>query len=160
MTRILVPTDFSHTSQKALELARTVFPDPHITLLHVYDPQATMAVYNQKLLSHFTLDEFEAVLLGASQQQLQQLQHAGEGVRITSGRPAQEIVNAAKELHADFIVMGSHARRGFPIEYLGSVTHAVLQTTPVPVLVVRLPEVEGTSDLNSTASQKLEVPVV
>jgi nucleotide-binding universal stress UspA family protein len=40
-------------------------------------------------------------------------------------------------LQADLIVMGSHGRSGLEKLMLGSVAHAVLSHTKLPVLVVR-----------------------
>jgi universal stress protein E len=57
-----------------------------------------------------------------------------EGVR---GRPVTAIL-AASERHAcNMIVMGTHGRRGPVHMLLGSVTHGVLESAPVPVLTVR-----------------------
>jgi nucleotide-binding universal stress UspA family protein len=47
------------------------------------------------------------------------------------------IVNAAKKLQYDVVVMGSHGRRGLVGGVLGSVTRRVLLNTKVPVLVYR-----------------------
>ena len=48
------------------------------------------------------------------------------------------ILDTAKELGADLIVMGSHGRHGLEKLLLGSVTTRVLGRSPVPVLVVRV----------------------
>ena len=47
------------------------------------------------------------------------------------------IIDTAKELGVDLIVMGSHGRHGLEKLLLGSVTTRVLGRSPVPVLVVR-----------------------
>ena len=47
------------------------------------------------------------------------------------------ILDTAKALEADLIVMGSHGRHGLEKLLLGSVTTRVLGRSPVPVLVVR-----------------------
>ena len=48
------------------------------------------------------------------------------------------IVTHAKECHADLILMGTHGRRGLSHLLMGSDTEAVIRTSPVPVLTVRL----------------------
>lgn len=52
-------------------------------------------------------------------------------------RPADVIVEQAKKLGADLIVIGTHGRRGIRRLVLGSDAEQVLRTTPVPVLLVR-----------------------
>ena len=47
------------------------------------------------------------------------------------------VVQSAKTIGADLIVMGSHGRSGLEKLVLGSVTQAVLSHTHLPVLVVR-----------------------
>ena len=47
------------------------------------------------------------------------------------------ILNTAREVGADLIVMGSHGRHGLEKLLMGSVTLRVLGRSPIPVLVVR-----------------------
>jgi nucleotide-binding universal stress UspA family protein len=51
--------------------------------------------------------------------------------------PATGILNAADELNADLIVMGSHGRTGFKKFFLGSVAQEVLSICPLPVLIIK-----------------------
>jgi len=53
------------------------------------------------------------------------------------GRPAREIVDAARVWSADLIVIGSHGRGGLTHALLGSVAEAVMRHAHCPVLVVR-----------------------
>ena len=67
---------------------------------------------------------------------------AAEGLhsdpRVIDGHVVHEgIVDTAKALQADLIVMGSHGRSGIEKFLLGSVTQRVLQDAPMPVLVVK-----------------------
>lgn len=50
---------------------------------------------------------------------------------------AREITNAAKDLNADLIVIGSHGRTGLKKLFLGSVAQSILSEGTTPVLVVR-----------------------
>ncbi len=50
---------------------------------------------------------------------------------------AREITNAAKELNADLIVIGSHGRTGLKKLFLGSVAQSILSEGTTPVFVVR-----------------------
>jgi nucleotide-binding universal stress UspA family protein len=62
------------------------------------------------------------------------------GVPVTKlvriGRPADEIVAAAKEGRLDLIVMGARGRGAATSLLLGSVSHAVLNQSPAAVLIV------------------------
>ena len=58
-------------------------------------------------------------------------------VHIPQAYPAEAIVEEAKALDCDLIVMASHGRRGLRKLVLGSQTSEVLASSPVPVLVVR-----------------------
>ena len=51
--------------------------------------------------------------------------------------PATGILEAADELNADLIVMGSHGRTGFKKFFLGSVAQEVLSISPLPVLIIK-----------------------
>ena len=55
---------------------------------------------------------------------------------VVKGNPEQEIVDIARNWHADLIVVGSHGR-GFWGRLLGSVSDGVLHHAPCSVLVVR-----------------------
>jgi nucleotide-binding universal stress UspA family protein len=56
---------------------------------------------------------------------------------IAYGRPWREIVQAATNVHADLIVVGTHGRSGVARLLLGSQAEMVVQKASCPVLVVR-----------------------
>jgi nucleotide-binding universal stress UspA family protein len=58
-------------------------------------------------------------------------------VMIRLGHPAQQIVHAAQEWHADLIVTGRRAGGPFARWFLGSVSQQILATAHCAVLVVR-----------------------
>ena len=55
---------------------------------------------------------------------------------LREGLPAGEIVAAARDWHAELIVVGTHGRSGLGRLVLGSVAEEVLRHAPCPVLVV------------------------
>jgi nucleotide-binding universal stress UspA family protein len=57
--------------------------------------------------------------------------------RVLEGSPATTIVECAKELQAELVVVGTHGRTGLARLALGSVAQKVIQTAPCPVLAVR-----------------------
>ncbi|WP_338722997.1 universal stress protein [Devosia sp. XK-2] len=59
------------------------------------------------------------------------------GMHVANSPAAEGILQAAKEVNADLIVMGSHGRRGLGRLLLGSQAAEVLAHTELPVLVVK-----------------------
>lgn len=53
------------------------------------------------------------------------------------GKPADQIVHAARKLGADLIVMGTHGRTGWRRAALGSVAEAVVRHAPCTVTCVK-----------------------
>jgi nucleotide-binding universal stress UspA family protein len=66
---------------------------------------------------------------------------AAEGVavegRVASGEPAPVIVDMARELEVDLVVMATHGHREVRRLLMGSVTEDVVRSGATPVLLVR-----------------------
>jgi nucleotide-binding universal stress UspA family protein len=74
---------------------------------------------------------------------------------LREGDPASEIVAAAKQWHADVIVVGTHARGAVGRLLLGSTAEAVLRRAHCPVLTVR----HLRADPNEFATVPINEPV-
>ncbi|PSQ19646.1 universal stress protein [Halobacteriales archaeon QS_8_69_26] len=61
----------------------------------------------------------------------------GVTTEIREGRPAEEIVDYAREVDADVVATGTRGRHGEGRIVLGSVAEEVVRTAPMPVLTVR-----------------------
>ena len=65
-------------------------------------------------------------------------EHVPAGVRyetlVLSGDPAERVLDAACDLDADLIVMGTHGRKRLEHLVLGSVAEQVVRESPAPVL--------------------------
>jgi nucleotide-binding universal stress UspA family protein len=139
LTRILVPTDFAPASAAAVNyavgLARSV--DAAVTVFHAYEIPATGL-----LEGTFVSPELVNRIQGAAERALETTVRSHEDEvpldsMLREGRPWEAICEAAKEVRADLIVMGTHGRRhGFVQALLGSVAEKVVRMSPVPVLVV------------------------
>ena len=55
---------------------------------------------------------------------------------VRLGSPAHVILGVAREWDADLVVLGTHARRGMPRFFLGSVAETVLRKAPCSALVI------------------------
>ena len=60
-------------------------------------------------------------------------------VLIKKGSPAEVILETAKELKCDLIVMGTHGQGVLTDMLIGSTAKRVVGKSPIPVLVIRLP---------------------
>ena len=138
LTHILVPTDFSGSSQAAIDYAsalRDKFP-AEITLIHVVEPYFG---YGVEIIPSLDL---EAGRERAAETRLKDL--AGkfgggapvETVHLT-GKPWKVICDWAAGHSVDLIVMPTHGFSGLEHLWLGSVAERVVQKAPCPVLVVR-----------------------
>lgn len=150
MNRILVPTDFGPPSSAAMdyavELASVVGAE--VTVFHAYEVPA-LGIPDGTYVA--TLD-MDARIRTAAEQALASIVRSHEGgVAIASllrqGRPWEAIHDAAREVNADLIVIGTHGRHGLVKALLGSVTEKVVRTSVVPVLVVHAPVAQGGHDV-------------
>ena len=64
-----------------------------------------------------------------------------EDIRITKGNPTEVILNTAKDIHADMIVMGSYGHNILQDAFIGGTARRVVKKSETPVLVVRLPKI-------------------
>jgi nucleotide-binding universal stress UspA family protein len=63
-------------------------------------------------------------------------------VMVKVGIPVEQILSTAKEGGFDMVIMGTHGHGKLGQALLGSVANEVIQKSPIPVMVVRLPEGE------------------
>jgi nucleotide-binding universal stress UspA family protein len=154
--RLLVPVDFSDCSNKALQYALPFARQfgASLTLLYVIQPYVpvpeTMAV-DWDLISTRMREGGQAEL-DKLRQTLDPDIKAETVLRI--GSPEVEIVNAAKELNIDLIILSTHGRTGLGHVFLGSTTERVVRHAGCPVLVVREREhefVEADTKTNGAA---------
>lgn len=142
---ILLATDGSaasrHAARMAVQLAHA--HGARLTALFVVDPYPYLGIGQANPLG------FQAYMANA-QEHAAQAHTEIEAMCRAEGRqvdlqvrmaedvtPAAGIVQTARELHADLVVIGSHGRNGIARLMLGSVANQVVAQSPVPVLVVR-----------------------
>jgi nucleotide-binding universal stress UspA family protein len=141
--RILCPVDFSDFSQRAVDHAIAIarWYESTVTLLHVR-PLVPIAPAAPEMLPPMALTAEERDDLVRS---LARYLPASPGIPIerdvVEGNAAIEILEQARNLPSDLIILGTHGRTGFERLLLGSVTERVLRKAPCPVLSVpRQPE--------------------
>jgi len=139
--RILIPTDFSETSEQALELGLRLGRrfDAVVDILHV------RVLLDDPHLEQEGLHELEQRLSQADAQKKQALRPSSSQAHkvelhthLMRGLSAAEtIIDACGKLGSDLVIMGTHGRRGLKHLLLGSVAEEVVRTSPVPVMTTR-----------------------
>jgi nucleotide-binding universal stress UspA family protein len=154
-TRVLVPTEGSPLSTKALEVALTDYPDADIVVLHVMDPigsglsivdvmrpkfgdgappgSVTLEYWDEW---HDRADARAERVFDEARELADQYDHSVETV-LEFGDPDEVIVDYADDHAIDRLVMGSHCRSGAARFLVGSVADAVVRRASVPVMIVR-----------------------
>jgi nucleotide-binding universal stress UspA family protein len=139
LERILVPVDFSDCSLDALEYAAVVAQQgkASLMLLHVLEPVSygldfTLGQSRARRLEVETWTKRLEELASSHQHPNMQVES-----RLRGGFPADSILDSAKTLPCDLIVMGTHGRRGISHTISGSVAEAVLRKAHCPVIAVR-----------------------
>ena len=145
-THLLVPTDGSQLSDKAVERAISfakeakaqltfffVTPDETTSiygdaaLLRSIDPQLVTRTINQRIHNVLDKAQLAAEAAGVSCQVLS----------AVSNEPFEAIIATAINSGCDLILMASHGHRGVKGLLLGSQTQKVLTHSTIPVLVYR-----------------------
>lgn len=137
---ILVPVDFSKHSEIALDYALHIAKKAGATLtamhateilpLDTRGSRAIMMEYNNQVISEAKnkLDFLQKSIAETNQVEIETL--------IFEGNVGETIVLAAKQLHADLVVMGTLGESGIKERLFGSRTASVVGKLPVPMLVI------------------------
>ena len=150
MKKVLIALDYDPTAQKIAEtgfsLAKSM--EAEVVLLHVIsDPvyyssteySPIMGFSDYMGVSQLQLDSIEG-LKNASQHFLDKTKHhlGDESIQtlVREGDFAESILKAAKECHADIIVIGSHSQKWLEKIVMGSVTEKVLNLTTIPLFII------------------------
>jgi nucleotide-binding universal stress UspA family protein len=138
--KILVPSDFSEGSDRALDYAIEIARDMSASLLlaHVYaspvvlTPEGVVTPLVDEVAVRADLDA------GLTRLAARAREHSVGKVEVVqaTGVPWREVVRAAKDHGCDLIVMGTHGRGGFSHLFLGSVAEKVVRKAHCPVLTV------------------------
>ena len=141
--RILVPTDGSDITLKAVEtsiaLAKSV--GARLYTISVKEPFPYSAISEmQPTPPQEFFDAQERIATKRVQAVADECKAAGvtcEAHTVEALHPWEAIIEHAKRMECDLLVMASHGRRGVSALLLGSETQKVLTHSKVPVLVVR-----------------------
>lgn len=150
MKKVLIALDYNPTAQKVaeagFELAKNmgaetillhVISDPMYYSSRDYSP--IMGFSGYMTLDPLVLNSVDT-LKKASLDYLDKSRHhlGDETIRtlVEEGGYSETILETAKKMHADIIVMGSHSQKWLENILLGSVTEDVLHHTTIPLFIV------------------------
>jgi nucleotide-binding universal stress UspA family protein len=160
---ILVPTDFSPESLKAVEYAASLLAESPGTLhlVHVHDVDYAYALPSVDAMPPIiSPDEIERTITADLKSVAARCGAIGESAtsHVRIGRAFDQICAVAAEVNADLIVISTHGYTGLKHFFLGSTAERVVQHAPCPVLVVRDREREGEAE-DVRKIRKILVPV-
>lgn len=150
MKKVLIAIDYDPTSQKVAEvgftLAKTM--NAEIVLLHVIAEPLYYSTSNFSPIMGFegymnsnpallnSLDGLKEITASFLEKTKKHLGDESITTIIKDGDLSSGILSAAKETHADIIVIGSHSRSWLEKILLGSVAESVINDSKTPILIV------------------------
>jgi nucleotide-binding universal stress UspA family protein len=150
MKKVLIALDFDPSSVKVAEkgVALAKAMGAKIVLMHVlYEPvyyssleYSPMVGFNDYAnMGTFQTDTIQG-LKETAQHFLDKTKHhlADETIQtlLTEGETADSILESAKKLKADIVVIGTHSRKWLENILMGSVTENVLKNSTLPLFII------------------------
>ncbi len=143
-TKILVPTDFSQYSDRALAQAIDIAQEykAQVYVLHVVSEKIGHSIDDYGLTPR-SIKQMETKMINGARKnskkiakfpQVNSLEIFGE---VVMGNPAEMIINTQKEKKIDLIVISSLGQTGLAKYLLGSVARNVLKGSTCPVLLTK-----------------------
>lgn len=140
---VLCPVDFSEVSKAASDYAVLIGRQfaAHVSLLHVAEEPTFAAPGNQMALTTQAStdrqrDLKQQLALFGYRQHLVDAMVSTHVLVVNEQTIVQSIVDAARDLEASLIVMGTRARSGLERFVFGSTTEGVIRHSRIPVLAV------------------------
>ena len=149
---ILVAIDGSEHAAQALRTAAQLASEEHarLTVITAVPPTPALA---QITASGAALADLADIMGDAGKQMRTQVDALPDDISVTtvvaSGHAAPEILKRLREGRHDLLVMGTRGLGRVGSALLGSVSQAVLHEAEVPVLVVRGPRADASSEASA-----------
>jgi len=150
MKKLLIALDYNPTAQKVAEVGFSMAKsmNSEVILLHVITDPVFYSTAGYSPIMGFNgymdmgpvqLDSVDGLKNASLQYLDKSREHLGDKsiqTIVKEGDFADAILETAKELHVDIIVVGSHSRKWLENILMGSVTEKVLHHTLIPLLIV------------------------
>lgn len=144
--KILVAIDDSETSRSALREAMHIAKTSNAKLFITHVSDETALNMHNHVFAHMADADNNAVstLTHAGQELLVEAMKSATGIdaeaillHATNRRISETIIEKAKELEVDLIIIGRHGRRGLATLIFGSVAEQIAKIATASVLLVR-----------------------
>lgn len=148
INKIICPIDFSKNADASLQVALPIADanKAEVHLLHVipqmyyYDWNMT-GMYN--LISDEMLEQSKYDVTNKMKVLVYELKNKYPSIQfdftiLSLADAADGILETAKKINADLIVMGSHGRKGWDRLLMGSVAESVMRHSTCPVLIYKM----------------------
>ena len=136
MSTIVVGYDGSEPARAAVREGVRQANGGRLVIVHAYDaPPPQLSERWRQLLEQDHAERGQSVLDAIVLEGNDELADAQWETRLAPGKPAEAIVDVAREVGADSIVVGSHGY-GAMKALLGSVSHDLLRIADRPVTVI------------------------
>jgi nucleotide-binding universal stress UspA family protein len=143
IARILVPVDFSPHADRAIEYAMTLAKQfgACVELFHVVEDPFRSGGWGSEVY----MPDLEGLRERAIEEAKGRLENRRSAIpaadvplvaTVRMGHVAQTVIDYARDVRADLIVMGTHGRTGLAHFITGSVAERVVRLAPCPVLTV------------------------
>jgi universal stress protein A len=138
LRKILLATDFSASSQKALGYAVSLAKElkAEVVVLHVLEPAPPQVAILEAALMDTSLREEMAKQLDDLRGQVAEEIKVSAVLREGTSTHKQ-IVAFAGEVQADLLIIGNHGRNALGRAFMGSTAEKVIRHAGCPVLVIR-----------------------
>ncbi len=150
MKKILIALDYDPSAEQiaktGYELAKAM--DAEAVLIHIiadalyyssleYSPVMGYTGFSSPdMVPLVNMDELKTASLEYLEQTKKHLNDDSIQVIVGEGDCADAILDAAAEINADVIVLGSHSRRGLDKILMGSISEKVLHHSSIPLLMI------------------------
>ena len=132
MKRIVVATDLSARSDRALERAVRLASDheSELTVVHVVDEglPVSLADMQEQAAKRAIQDQVDALTTGARPQ---------ISIAVVFGKVNTSILAMLEKLEADLLVLGMHREDSFKDMFRGTTVERIIRTVNVPVLLAK-----------------------
>lgn len=132
-SRIVVASDFSSSSRRALAVVRSLLPQAPTTLFHAFDVPFLGLMDTQR---ETAIEHSRAAAASAAADFLEEAGDAKLPVVVSQGDPAEQLREHAVTSEVDLVATATHGRSAIHTILIGSAAERILALVPCDTLLV------------------------